>query len=187
MVVGGEVVVVVVVGDVDPEDVPESDELGVVDGDVVVVEVLGAEVVGTWAGALLEPSLAPGCSLATTTPIAMVAPVATRAAELVRRRKRALARCLVSGELSWGVELIRRVLGSTSGHASSAGYCQPELLLWIVCEDSSACRRRGIDVGESMTFRECSGDRRFGHPFTIGRGTYAKMTSDQNLSECSRR
>ena len=179
MVVGGEVVVVVVVvGDVDPEDAPESDEVGVVvDGDVVVVEVLGAEVVGTWTGALLEASLVPGCSLATTTPIAMVAPVATRAAELVRRRRRALARCLVSGELWWGAGLTRHVLGSASGHGSSAVY-QPEILLWIVCEDSSACRRCGVDAGGSMASRECSEDRSFGHPFTIGRETYAKMTSD---------
>ena len=137
MVVGGEVVVVVVVvvmvvGDVDPEDSPESDELGVVlDGDVVEVDVL-AEVVGTCAGALLEGSLDPGCSLATTTPMAIVAPVATRAAEPVRRRRRALARCLVSGELWWGVGLIGRILGSALGHGSSAPYCQPEILLWII-------------------------------------------------------
>ena len=52
-----------------------------VGGEVVVVEVLGVEVVGACAGTGLEDALAPGCSFATTTPMAMVAPVATKTAE----------------------------------------------------------------------------------------------------------
>jgi hypothetical protein len=112
VVVGGEVVEV---GDVDPEEPPGADEMGVVvGGDVAVVEVLAAGVVGTGAGTVLEDALAPGFSSATTTPIAMVAPVAARAAEVVRRRRRAFARRLVSGELDCGLDLIGRLLGSAS-------------------------------------------------------------------------
>jgi hypothetical protein len=104
VVVGAKVVVVVggtvvVVGDVDAEEAPESVEVGVVlGGNVVVVGALGAEVVGTCAGAGLEEALAPGCSFATNTPMAMVAPADASAAIRVKRRRRALARCLVSAE-----------------------------------------------------------------------------------------
>jgi len=103
VVVGGKVVVVVggevvVVGAVDAGAAPGSDVVGVVVGGAVVVEVFGVEVVGVCAGAGLEDALAPGCSFATTTPMAMVAPVATRAAERVSSRRRLLARRLVSGE-----------------------------------------------------------------------------------------
>jgi hypothetical protein len=102
VVVGGEVVVVVggavVVGDVATEDEPWSDELGVVvGGDVTVVEVLGDVVVGTCAGAAFD-ALAPGCSLATTTPMTAVAAVAATATKRVRNRRVLLTRCLVSGE-----------------------------------------------------------------------------------------
>ena len=87
VLVGGDVVVVVVggdvVGDADPELTPESDAPG--------VEVLGVEVVGVSAGAGEDPP-APGCSFATTTPMAMVAPAASNAAARVRRRTRASAR-----------------------------------------------------------------------------------------------
>lgn len=115
MVVGGDVVVVggrvVVVGEVDSEEAPGSDEMGVVvGGDVSVVEVLAVGGVGTRAGTVLEDALAPGCSSATTTPMAMVAPVAARAAEVVRRRRRAFARRLLSGELDCGLDLIGRLL-----------------------------------------------------------------------------
>jgi hypothetical protein len=68
----------------------------------VVVEGEDVDVVGVRAGVeSLEAAveLAPGCSLATTTPIRAVAPVAARAAERVRRRSRVLARSRVSGEL----------------------------------------------------------------------------------------
>jgi len=118
--VGGDVVVVVVggdvvvVGDAEPEPTPGSDELG----GVVAVEVLGVEVAGASAGAWEDP-LAPGCSFATTTPMAMVAPAAKRAAARVRRRTRASARPRVSGELDGGVELTDHVLGSVSFHGSS--------------------------------------------------------------------
>lgn len=85
-----------------------------VGGEVVVVEVLGVEVVGACAGTGLEDALAPGCSFATTTPMAMVAPVATKTAERVSSRRRALARRLVSGESDDGPVLIGQVLGSAS-------------------------------------------------------------------------
>jgi hypothetical protein len=114
VVVGGEVVVVVVggavvvVGDVGAKEVPESGEVVVVvGGDVVVVELLGPK--GTWVGAW-EDELAPGCSLATNTPMAMVAPVATRATERVSRRRRASVRCLDSGELGGGADFTDPVL-----------------------------------------------------------------------------
>jgi hypothetical protein len=114
VLVGGDVVVVVVggdvVGDAEPELTPGSDAPG--------VEVLGVEVVGVSAGAGEDP-LAPGRSFATTTPMAMVAPAASNAAARVRRRTRASARPRVSGELGCGVELTGHVLGSASFHGSS--------------------------------------------------------------------
>jgi hypothetical protein len=143
VVVGGEVVVVVggevvVVGDVDPEEVPESGEVVVVvGGEVVVVEVLGSA--GACAGTV-EDELAPGCSFATRTPIAMVAPVATRAAERVSRRRRASVRCLASGELGCDVDFTRLVLETALAHGSSGRYCLPEALLCVFCE---AIPRRG--------------------------------------------
>ena len=48
---------------------------------------------------VLAPEVAPGCSLATTTPINAVAPVAAITAERVKRRSRNSARRRVSGEL----------------------------------------------------------------------------------------
>jgi hypothetical protein len=108
VVVGGEVVVVlggevVVVVDTDPDVAAGSDE---VDGGVVVVDVLGAEPAETCGGLVLAEALAPGCSLATTTPIATAAPVAAKAVERVNRRSRALARRLVSGVLDCRALLI---------------------------------------------------------------------------------
>jgi hypothetical protein len=133
VVVGGKVVVVcrdlLVVGDVDAEGAPESDEVGVVvGGKVVVVEALGAEVVGTCAGALFEDALAPGCSFATTTPMAMVAPVDARAAARVRRRRRRLARRLVSEGSGWCV-FIGRALDSRSIEEGSGRGCHAESAL----------------------------------------------------------
>jgi hypothetical protein len=84
----------------------------VVRGGVVFVEGLDTE--GLW-----EDALAPGCSFATSTPMAMVAPVAIRTAARVTRRRRASARPLVSGELNWGAELTGPVLGTASVHAST--------------------------------------------------------------------
>jgi hypothetical protein len=102
VVVGGKVVVVwgdvvVVDGDVDAEDEPGTNVVAV---DVTVVEVLVGEVAGTGAGVAAEDVLAPGCSSATVTPMATVPPVAIRTANPVRRRSRAAARRLVSGELA---------------------------------------------------------------------------------------
>jgi hypothetical protein len=121
VVTGGDVVVVVVVGgdvvvlgDVVPEFAPGTVEVVVVlDGDGDVVE-------GACAGTVLEGALTPGCSLATTTPMAMAAPVAARAAARVSRRRRASVCRLASGELDCGVELIGHILGTTSMHGSSS-------------------------------------------------------------------
>jgi hypothetical protein len=85
VVAGGRPVVVVVEGE-DLEDAVGIDVVGAPDGVDPVV---------------LAPELAPGCSLATMTPINAVAPVATRTAKRVRLRKRTLARSRDSGELSW--------------------------------------------------------------------------------------
>jgi hypothetical protein len=103
VVVGGELVGVVAV---DSEGAPGSVEVG---GDVVggvVVELLGVEMAGTGAGTALVEALAPGCSLATTTPMAMAAPVTARAVERVSRRRRTAARRLASGVLACGALLI---------------------------------------------------------------------------------
>jgi len=88
----------------------------VIGGDVVGVEVLDAE--GLCAGAVRDVALAPGCSLATTTPMATVAPVASRAATRVTRRRRASTRALFSGELNRGAELNGLALGTASVHTS---------------------------------------------------------------------
>jgi hypothetical protein len=118
-VVGGKVVVVggrvVVVGAENDEELPGSDEAGeVVGGDVVVLVVVGAVVVGACAGRGVEDALAPGCSFDTTTPMAIVALVATKTAERVSSLRRALARRLVSGESDDGRAVIGQVLGSAS-------------------------------------------------------------------------
>ncbi len=142
MVVGGEVVVVVggevvvVVGDVDPElALVEVDEVA---GEVVVVVV--DVVAGTSVGVVVEDALAPGCSLDTTTPIAMAAPVAITAAARVSRRRRASARRLVSGELRGGVELTARFLGSAWSHRTRDAYPPAESFLWIAYEVSTGSR-----------------------------------------------
>ena len=118
VVVGGKVVVgggeVVVVGAWDGEAPPGSGEVGVVGGKVVGGEVFGVEVVGTCAGTGLEDALAPGCSFATTTPMAIVTPVAPITTERVNSRRSTSARCLVSGESGDGRALIDQVLGSAS-------------------------------------------------------------------------
>jgi hypothetical protein len=113
VVVGGNVVVVVVgevvvVGAEDAGPPPRSDVVG---GEVVV-DVFGVEVVVTCAGTGLEDALAPGCSFATTTPMAIVAPAATNAVQRVNSRRRALVRRLISGGSDDGRALIGQVLGS---------------------------------------------------------------------------
>jgi hypothetical protein len=120
-VVGGRVVVVVVLGVLcTGDDPPEGEDIdGVVvsvvgedvDGVVVsvvgedvddvegaVVSVVGEDVEGVVVDEGLFAELAPGCSLANITPMSAVAPVAARIDARVRRRNRALARRLVSGE-----------------------------------------------------------------------------------------
>ena len=125
-VVGGAVV--------DGEGAPWFNDVGVVvGGGATVVEVLGGEVVGTTAGVVAEDVLAPGCSFATTTPMATVPPVASRMANPVRRRSRAAARSLVSGELACGEELIR-VRRSASANRSRGEQRYAECSLWICAE-----------------------------------------------------
>jgi hypothetical protein len=87
VVVGGDVVVV------DGDDPTEGSD---VDG--VVVSVVEEEVGGVVVNEVLFAVLAPGCSLATMTATSAVAPVAARMDARVRRRNRALASLLVSGE-----------------------------------------------------------------------------------------
>ena len=65
----------------------------------VVVEVEGTEVEVLPVVAVLAAELAPGCSLATTKPMSAVAPAAPTIEARVRKRTRAWARCLASGEL----------------------------------------------------------------------------------------
>jgi hypothetical protein len=138
VVVGGEVVVVVggkvvVVVD-DEEPAPISDEGGVVVGsDVFVVGATVVEVLGVWSGAVLDAD-APGCSLATTTPMTTVAPVAATAASRVSKRRDAAARRRVSGEGTGRVDFIEHFLGSGSSDASSPTFVQPCILLWADCE-----------------------------------------------------
>jgi hypothetical protein len=136
VVVGGDVVVVVVVG---LDGVPDSDGGVVETGEVVgvVVVVVGGDVVvveGGVSGTVWDVVLAPGCSFAATTPIAMVAPVATMIAERVRRRRRASARRRDSGEFGGGVALIDCVFWAASFHGSQGGLYLPEGFLWLICE-----------------------------------------------------
>jgi hypothetical protein len=108
VVVGGGLVVVVgakvggvVTGEVSLPDGDRDDGVEVVgvagDGKAVVD---GTEVVGVdgIVPLVLAPELDPGCSLATTTPITAVAPVAASATARVSRRSLTCARSLVSGE-----------------------------------------------------------------------------------------
>jgi hypothetical protein len=130
VVVGGDVVVVVVGADVvgvvvgvgvvgvvvaDPAGDPVVGVVvvvvvGVVAGVVagVVVEVEGTEV-EVLPVVVLAAELAPGCSLATTKPMSAVAPAAPTIDARVRKRTRAWARCLASGEL-W---LLACLIGGT--------------------------------------------------------------------------
>ena len=183
VVVGGKVVVVggevVVVGAGDGEALPGSDEVGVVvGGEVVGVEVFGVEVVGTCAGTGLEDALAPGCSFATTTPMAMVAPVAPKTAERVSSRRRTLARRLVSGESDDGRALIDQVLGSASASwKQRSAYHQAVERLWVSCERCQvwACTSKpGVDGCRASA--RGSGGR---HLFTLRIGTYANMTTSR--------
>jgi hypothetical protein len=92
-------VVVVVRGVVVEVVADESDGDGAVVGGVVVVVVVvnGVVVVVEFVETVLVVALLPGCSLATTTPITAVAPVAIMTAERVRRRTRTVALCRASG------------------------------------------------------------------------------------------
>jgi hypothetical protein len=160
VVVGGGVVVVVV-GDVvvvdDEVSAPRFDEAG---GDVVVV-VVGAVVVvvlGVCNGALPD-AVAPGCSLATTTPMTTVAPVAASAASRVRKRRDAAARRLVSGEWTCRVDLIDHFLALAPTDRISSGYGQPCVLLWADCEASSqVVAPRLVRSNAGLPWR-CASDR----------------------------
>jgi hypothetical protein len=96
--VDGVVVLVVVVGVVAGVAVAGVVVAGVVVAGVVV-EVEGTEVEVLPVVGVLAAELAPGCSLATTKPMSAVAPAAPTIEARVRKRTRAWARCLASGEL----------------------------------------------------------------------------------------
>jgi len=144
VVVGGDVVVVVVVVGTDVVGVVVPDPAGdpvvgvVVAGVVagVVVEVDGTEV-EVLPVVVLTAELAPGCSLATTTPISAVAPAAPTIEARVRKRTSALARRLAAGEL-WSLGWC--LIGGTTPaswspvHQRIWGSSQPQRLLWAVCE-----------------------------------------------------
>jgi hypothetical protein len=104
VVVGCEVVVVVVGFDVVGvvvawvSLVPEEPVV-VVDVDVVDVEVDVPDVLEPPDLVASDAALTPGCSLAITTPIRAVAPVAARTAARVNRRTRASARRRAAGVL----------------------------------------------------------------------------------------
>jgi hypothetical protein len=92
VVVVGCVVVLVVGADVPP---PLEVDVVVEGVDVVVVDVAGERV--GFVSVTVAVELAPGCSLATRTPISPVAPVAAITAVRVSRRTRALARSRARG------------------------------------------------------------------------------------------
>jgi hypothetical protein len=123
VVVGGRVVVVVggevvVVGEA--EAPTEGSELmgGEVTGvGAFVVGVLVVGVLGVWTAGVLE-AVAPGCSLATITPMTTVAPVAPKAAKRVRTRREAAARRRVSGEWDGREDFIGHFLASVRTYES---------------------------------------------------------------------
>jgi hypothetical protein len=132
VVVGGDVVVVVG-GDVVVVEGDDPTEGGEVDG--VVVDVVGEEVDGVVVNEVGLAVLAPGCSLATITPMSAVAPVAARMDARVRRRNRALARCLVSGECCHLARLTcSGAFRSAPFHKSRPGFRPTQWPLWTVCE-----------------------------------------------------
>lgn len=100
VVCGSDVVVGVELGADSPEDA--------LAGTVVVGTVaVGKDVDdGVTFGSAVVGELIPGCSLATTTPIRTLAPVAMSDADLVKRRRRESARCLARGEPFGCVELM---------------------------------------------------------------------------------
>jgi hypothetical protein len=110
VVVGCEVVVVVVAFDV--VGVVVACASPVPEEPVVVVDVVDVELD---VPAVLEPpdpagfdaALTPGCSLATTTPIKALAPVATRTAARVNVRTRVSARWRAAGVL-WALGCFMR-------------------------------------------------------------------------------
>jgi hypothetical protein len=80
---------------------PDSDLLVPLDLSWLVVVVVAAcpeEEVSPEEGADVDELLAPGCSLATTTPISATAPAVPSRTDLVTRRNRTIARSRVSGE-----------------------------------------------------------------------------------------
>jgi hypothetical protein len=174
VVVGGDVVVV---DEPDPKDAAGSDE--VVGGAVVDVVELGVDVAGRCVGAVLDAALDPGCSLATTTPIAMVAPVATRAADRVSRRRRRLARRLASARSDWGVELIGHPFCSSCSNASRAGSTQAEVHLCTICDlcQSGRLGEPSHRYQRLIALPPGRAGSRIGHLSTLRREPYAKVTS----------
>jgi hypothetical protein len=160
VVVGGEVVGVVVVGgEVVGVLVVGCEVVGVlVVGCEVVVDPAADSVVGVVVavdevdvGSVVEvdtevpvevdgDELAPGCSLATMTPMSAVAPAEATIAARVRYRTSAFARRRPSGELwlrGWLIEGIGSV-SSAHVHSRTRESHQPQRTLWAVCEVNAA-------------------------------------------------
>jgi hypothetical protein len=128
VVVGFEVVGVVVAWvSLVPEE-PAVVVVVVVDVDVVDVEVDVPDPVA------LDAALTPGCSLAITTPIRAVAPVAARTAARVNRRTRASARCRAAGVLCSLGCFMRNEDFLARPHSTAPVSPQPQDPLWADCE-----------------------------------------------------
>jgi hypothetical protein len=141
VVVGCEVVVVVdgfdVVGVVVAWVPPLPEELVVgvvVDVDVVDVEFDVPDVLEPPDPAEWDAALTPGCSLAITTPIRAVAPVAARTAARVKSRTRASARCRAAGVLCSLGCLMRTEDFLARSHSTAPVSPQPQDSLWADCE-----------------------------------------------------
>jgi hypothetical protein len=140
VVVGGEVVGVLVVGCEVVVDPAADSVVGVV---VAVDEVDVGSVVEVDTEVPVEvdgDELAPGCSLATMTPMSAVAPAEATIVARVRYRTSAFARRRPSGELwlrGWLIEGIGSV-SSAHVHSRTRESHQPQRTLWAVCEVNAA-------------------------------------------------
>lgn len=137
VVVGVVVVGVVVVG-VDGELFADASVEGV---EVVAPEVV--DVVDPVVVVALEVAdeLAPGCSLATTIPISVVAPAAATTDVRVRRRRRTCACARDSGEFSLLFISCAYIFSSAHAHPIVPASRQAQSSLWTSCESigGSAC------------------------------------------------
>ena len=140
--VTGFVVVLVTVGAVvvgvvvEPSADESSDEVEVFAPDVV-------DVVDPVVVAVLEVAeeLAPGCSLAATIPISVVAPAAATTDVRVRRRRRTCACARDSGEFSGLFISCAYIFSPAHPHSTVSASRQAQSSLWTSCESigGSAC------------------------------------------------